>query len=223
MSRLIRYTRGERFFPIDVERYVRASSLWRQRPGETAELIIPEGELTLERLSQPRPIEFGAIEFLKFIEPLNIAQLAAYAVQHGLSKKDPADVFQAGRGRLARVGYGSRFVAAPFSVTLLARGRVPGDTAAAAAQTTEQMIVESPHHQYYGRVVRQGGWLALQYWFFYPFNNWRSGFFGVNDHEADWEMVYVYVSQAEDGSLTPEWAAYASHDFSRRRPAAALG
>ncbi len=111
---LIRYTRGERFFPIDVERYVRDSSLWRQRPGETAELIIPEGQLTLERLSQPRPTEFGAIEFLKFIEPLNIAQLTAYAVQHGLSKKDPADVFQAGRGRLARVGYGSRFVAALF-------------------------------------------------------------------------------------------------------------
>ena len=211
---LIRYTRGERFFPIDVERYVLASSLWRQRPGETAEVIIPEGELTLERLSQPRPIEFGTVEFLKFIEPLNIAQLAAYAVKHGRTKRDPADTFQAGRGRLARVGYGSRFVAALFSVTLLARGRVPGDTAAAAAQTTEQMIVASPHHQYYGRVVRQGGWVALQYWFFYPFNNWRSGFFGVNDHEADWEMIYIYLSQDQDGTFTPEWAAYASHDFS---------
>jgi hypothetical protein len=37
---------------------------------------------------------------------------------------------------------------------------------------------------------------------------------GVNDHEADWEMVYVYLSELSDGTVAPEWAAYASHDFS---------
>jgi hypothetical protein len=69
-------------------------------------------------------------------------------------------------------------------------------------------------YRYYGRVVRQSGWIALQYWFFYPFNDWRSGFYGANDHEADWEMIYVYLYEENDGSVAPEWVAYASHDYS---------
>ena len=211
---VIRYTRGERFFPMDVERYVRASSLWLQRGNEPAVCLVPEGQLTLEKLAEPRSSEFGTLYFIKFIEPLNIAQMAAYTVHEGLTRKDPLDLFQAGRGRLARVGYSSRFVDALFSITLLARGRVPGDTAAAAARITQQMQAGTHQHVYYGRVVRRDGWVALQYWFFYPFNNWRSGFVGVNDHEADWEMVYVYLSELSDGTVTPEWVAYASHDFS---------
>jgi len=211
---LIRYNRGERFFPVGVERYVRESSLWMQRPGEEPLLLVPEGELTLEKLAEPRPADFGTVYFLKFIEPFNIGELATYTVQHELRQKDPRDVFQAGRGRLARVGYGSRFVAALFSITLLARGRVPGDTAAAAAEAFQRMQADDPRHLYFGRVVRQGGWTALQYWFFYPFNNWRSGFFGVNDHEADWEMIYIYLSPAPAGGVAPQWVAYASHDFS---------
>jgi hypothetical protein len=122
---VIRYTRGERFFPMEVADYVGASSLWRQLPGAPPEVVVPEGELTLDKLAAPRTADFGAMYFLKFIEPLNIAELAAYAVQQGLEKKAREDVFQAGRGRLARVGYGSRFVDALFSITLLARGRVP--------------------------------------------------------------------------------------------------
>ncbi len=211
---VVRYTRGERFFPMDVERYVLASSLWRQRGSEPAECLVPEGELTVVKLAEPRSSDFGTIHFIKFIEPLNIAEMAAYAVQEGLAKKDPRDVFHAGHGRLVRVGYGSRLVDALFSITLLARGRVPGDTAAAAINICQQMQTDTREHAYYGRVVRQNGWIALQYWFFYPFNNWRSGFSGVNDHESDWEMIYIYLSERADGEVEPEWVAYASHDFS---------
>ena len=52
---------------------------------------------------------------------------------------------------------------------------------------------------------RQNHWTVLQYWFFYCYNNWRSGFGGVNDHESDWEMISVYLYEA-DGQLVPEWA-----------------
>jgi hypothetical protein len=45
-------------------------------------------------------------------------------------------------------------------------------------------------------------------------NDWRSSFYGVNDHEADWEQVFVYLSDGEDGEPVPRWVAYASHDFS---------
>jgi hypothetical protein len=75
------------------------------------------------------------------------------------------------------------------------------------------MLKQGARQRYYGRVVRQNGWIVLQYWYFYPFNNWRSGFFGVNDHEADWEMVCLYVPDTGEAAR-PEWVAYASHDFS---------
>jgi hypothetical protein len=115
-------------------------------------------------------------------------------------------------GRLARVGYASRFVDALFSLTLLLRGRVSGDSAASALLTCRQRSRTDRRFPYYGRVVRDGGWIALQYWFFYPFNNWRSGFFGANDHEADWEMLTLYLYRSTDGTLEPAWAAFASHD-----------
>lgn len=208
---IIRYTRGERFFPLAVERYVRACSLWVLRPGEDPECLAPEGAVTLATLAEPRADGFRAIHYLKFIESPNLAQLATYL----LEQRAEEDVFHPGRGRLARVGYSSRFVAALFSLTLLARGRIPGETAAAAAHTYRQMMAEAEAYQYYGRVVRSGaaGWVALQYWFFYPFNNWRSGFFGINDHEGDWEMITVYVAPTPEGDYRPEWVAYASHDF----------
>jgi hypothetical protein len=117
-------------------------------------------------------------------------------------------------------------VDALFSITLFLRGRVPGDTAAAAALTYQRLQAENERYCYYGRITRQGGWVILQYWYFYPFNNWRSGFFGVNDHEGDWEMITIYCSEQGEGSPTlssesfpayciqPQWVAYASHDFS---------
>jgi hypothetical protein len=217
------FTRGEPFFPMDIDRYIRQSSLWVQRPEEPPEILVAQGELTLEKLGQPRQDGFGSVYFLKFIEPLDLIELARYSLKNtvqSLSRRDPENVFHAGRGRLARVGYISRFVAALFSLTLLLRGRVPGDTAIAAALSYAQLQQLDERYCYYGRVSRENGWIILQYWFFYPFNNWRSGFYGVNDHEADWEMITLYCSEGnnidgKDGAcIFPEWAAYSSHYFS---------
>jgi len=211
---VIRYTRGEQFFPIDVKPYVESSSLWMHPPNQEPACRVPEGELTLEKLGQYRCDGFGTVYYLKFIEPLNITELASYRFQQGLKKKDPNTIFRAGRGRLARVGYTSRFIDALFSLSLLARGRVPGDTTAAAAMAFHRILEENEEFCYYGRVVELNEWTILQYWFFYPFNNWRSGFYGANDHEADWEMICVYLSRDKAGEFIPEWAAFASHDFS---------
>lgn len=218
----VRYNQGESFLPMSVEAYIRECSLWVQHPGREPELLVPQGELTLDVLAQPRQAAFGAVHFLRYIEPLNLADLAAHRLREGFVRRE----FRAGRGRLARVGFGSRLLDALFEVTLFARGRVPGDTAAAAVLAYQQLMAGDPHHTYYGRVVEQNGWVVLQYWFFYAFNNWRSGFFGANDHEADWEMVCVYLApvSSDPGStpdpanprpdLRPLWVAYASHDFS---------
>ena len=95
---------------------------------------------------------------------------------------------------------------------MLLRGRVPGATAAAAELKYAALLESDERYVYHGRVVRHGGWTICQYWFFFPYNNWRSGYHGVNDHESDWEMIAVYLYES-GGKLVPEWFAYASHDF----------
>jgi hypothetical protein len=191
---------------------VEKCSLWIKPAGENPECLVPEGELNLEKLSESRLDGFGAVHYLRFIDPLNLAELASYRLKN-LRGRGVDPKFRAGRGRLARVGYGSRFVDALFSISLLARGRVPGDTAASATITYQQMRTKREHFQYYGRVLRKADWIVLQYWYFYPFNNWRTGFYGVNDHESDWEMACIYLYE-QNGEILPEWVAYACHDFS---------
>jgi hypothetical protein len=102
---------------------------------------------------------------------------------------------------------------AVFSLTLFLRGRVTRAWSSAALDVYRHQLADERVHPYYGRIVRQDGWTVLQYWVFYPFNNWRSGFYGANDHEADWETVAIYLSTAPDGQLVPAWVAYAAHDY----------
>lgn len=210
---ILRFTQGESFFPIDAEIYVESCSLWMQPLGKEPICLVPEGELTLEKLGKYRSDDSGGIIFLKFIEPLNIKEMAIYQLKLGLSRKELRKTFRVKTSRLSRVGFGSRIVDALFTTTLLARGRVPGDTAIAAILAYQEILTKDERYCYYGRVVRQNNWVILQYWFFYPFNNWRSGFHGANDHEADWEQVCIYLSEDNQGEFHPEWVAYASHEF----------
>ena len=216
---VVRSTKGDKFFPMDVEPYVRACSLWVQRPGEEAVCVVPRGKLDLERLAQQPLDEAGAVHFLKFADPRDLAppgsRIRVFGRRAARGLKESREAFRAGRGRLARVGYFSRFVDALYSITLLARGRVPGEAAAAASVSYERIMAEGgEHYRYHGRVTRQDGWVVLQYWLFYPFNDWRSGFFGANDHEADWEKVIIYLSESETtGEVRPEWVAYAAHNY----------
>ncbi len=116
-------------------------------------------------------------------------------------------------GRLARVPLWSRVFGSVLDVSLLARGAVPGGfTAAAQIEYAEGLKVD-PRRVYHGRVVRDGGWIVLQYLFFFYMNDWRSSFAGVNDHESDWEQIFVFLYENANGELEPRWVAYASHDF----------
>ena len=62
------------------------------------------------------------------------------------------------------------------------------------------------------RRPRSDGWICLHYLFFYFMNDYRSTFYGVNDHEADWEQVFIYLEDAPDGPR-PVWIAAAAHDY----------
>jgi hypothetical protein len=215
---VICFTKGERFYPMDVEPYVRACSLWVQHPGEEAVLVVPDGELTLARIAQQPDDEFGAVHFLKLTDSQSDGERGTRRswwtlLRWRVAEGETRETFRAGRGRLARVGYVARIADALYSLTLLARGRVPGQAATAALKSYERIMGEHEHYRYHGRVVRQNGWIVLQYWLFYAFNDWRSGFYGANDHEADWEKVFVYLYELETGEVRPEWAAYSVHEY----------
>jgi hypothetical protein len=113
--------------------------------------------------------------------------------------------------RLARVGVLSRAIDALNRISLLFRGKVAKGTEA-AAETLYRDRMRTEHHPYYGRVVRTSGYVALQYWFFYPFNDWRSRIYCVNDHEADWEQVVVYLAEQSEGPPAPAWVVFSAHD-----------
>jgi len=208
---IIKFTHGELFFPCAVDEYVNMCSLWLRPPNHGSRSQLSEKELTLEKLieySKTKPIPPKHTLYLRFVpSPLNGVQYTTW-----LNRKDRPR-FQAS-GRLARVGLLARFVDALFSLSLVVRGTVPGGTSAAAHIRYQELRQKDPRYVYYGRVKRQNGYIILQYLYFYAMNNWRSGFSGVNDHEADWEQVFVYLEDRGSEPPNPTWVAYASHDYS---------
>lgn len=209
---ILKFNQGERFFPYNVEDYVEKANLWVKEPKRPAEELFSEEELDLEKLGSLRLTGARNVHYLQFISPFNLGELAEIRFNE-LRKALKNREFQPTRSRLARVGYLARIVDAAFSLMLLLRGRVPGDAMAAAVITFDKMLERKRSFKYYGRVIRQSGWVVLQYWYFYAFNNWRTGFFGANDHEADWEMVNIYCYQDPAGDLRPAWLGYACHNY----------
>lgn len=209
---VVKYTLGEQFYPMDVERYVDLCALCVHYPDGRQETLVPRGRLSMERLVRSRTLDFDAVEYLRFVAPQTLQESVGALSQGHALRKAKQNVFKAGQGRLARGGLLPRLADALFSLTLLLRGRVPGAVAAQAEIQYDELQERQEKYVYHGRVVRQNGWTVLQYWFFMAYNSWRSGFHGVNDHESDWELMMVYLYE-NDGRVYPEWVAYASHDF----------
>ena len=163
---VVRFTGGEHFFPMAAESYVGACDLLGASPGVAPHVIVPAGELTLERLADERPTA-GHERYLRFVPgPMDSVALARW------NRRPDRPRFKA-PGRLARVGLFARLVDAGFNASLLVRGSVPGGTAAAAAQRYEQIRLRDQRVVYHGRVVRRDGWIVLQYLYIYCMNDWR--------------------------------------------------
>jgi hypothetical protein len=197
---IVRFTKGELFKPMAVEPYVASCSLWR----DEASCIVPAGELTLARLCEESRAHQDASLSLRYVqEPLGRAE-------HRRWRRTPRDRLHA-TGRFTTTGMFGRLVEAGFRASLLLRGKVSAGLAA-AAEITYRDHGDADQFAYYGHVVREEGYVCLEYWFFYAMNDWRSTFKGVNDHEADWELVTVYLAEQDDGTANPAWVAISSHE-----------
>jgi hypothetical protein len=203
---VVRFTEGEQFFPMAAESYVGACDLLLSVQGERPYVIAHAGELTLERLASERPVP-GEERFLRFVpRPMDRLSLARW------NRRPDRPTFRA-PGRLARVGLFARLVDAGFTGSLLVRGSVPGGTAAAAAQRYAAIRQHDQRIVYHGRVVRADGWIVLHYLFIYAMNDWRSSFYGANDHEADLEQAFVVLEDSGGGEPIPRWFGCAAHDY----------
>ena len=173
----------------------------RRRAGER---LCAPGELTPARLAQAAGRTAGGLSLRYGERPLTWREYRAW-------RRKP------GRERLAQAG--SRFAV----VGLAGPADRRADPAVAAGPRAgsgrhggrrraglPRRAPAPARYPYYGQVTRDRGFVALQYWFLYAMNDWRSTFGGVNDHEADWEQVTVFLPDPPDPAARPAWVAFSS-------------
>ena len=205
---VLRFTKGEYFFPVSVHNYVQHAVLWTE---------LPDGESVIEASSET--FDSALLAQVERSIPGQATSLSGIMTGGNPGKariplKDRPPRLS-GASRLAAVGLLGRLIDALNRLSLIFRGSVPGGSAARSF-LLQQEHLEPDRPAYYGRVVRDGDWLICQYWFFYSFNNWRSGFGGVNEHESDWEQVTVFLDGTgqldEAGLPAPRWVVFSAHD-----------
>ncbi len=205
---VVRFTQGEYFFPVSVHNYVRHAALWTE---------LPAGESVIEASAE----SFDSTLLARVEESIPGQSTSLSGIMTGnespkvrIPLKDRPPRLR-GASRLAAVGLLGRLIDALNRLSLIFRGSVPGGSAAKSF-LLQQEHLEPDRPAYHGRVVRDGDWLVCQYWFFYSFNNWRSAFGGVNEHESDWEQVTVFLDGTgqldEAGLPAPRWVVFSAHD-----------
>ncbi len=213
---VVRYTAGELFFPMSVEAYVSRSALWETPgSGETATPVLDHEALDIGRLcAYARANPNTRMELRYAPQPMSRAELRAW-------RRDPERPRLRATSRFVTVGLVGRLVDALVRLSLTMRGRVPGGLTA-ATHSLYRASDAARQFPYYAHVSVDGGYVVVQYWMFYAMNDWRSSFAGVNDHEADWEQVTVFLVPTDEpesapgpdglGHLRASWVAFSSHD-----------
>ncbi len=232
--------REENFFPMSVEHYVSQCRLYRR--GEKGAKV--PGGLSLEvlgripaRQSREYYMAYVVDEELErspsLMERLRDGGLALYTVEgqvepHLLMEPGPAVSFAAQDPALERVDVTSS--TAPGDVTF-ARPKEPAGAIDFLVTNLQQLPTDirdkavkryEPYRDfaayppaYYYRVMHNRGYVVVQYWFFYAYNDWGTSHDGMNDHEGDWEAVFVFLEGDEPAFVAfsahigdPEWHAW---------------
>jgi hypothetical protein len=200
---IVQFNDGEYFLPSSVESFVGRCELWQRTGPSDKRIVASAGTLDLDRLVELTDGHVAQHSLRLVSSRPSRAQYFAWQHRRDRPRFRPET-------RLGRVGVLTRLVDAGARVSLLARGRTPRGAQAAAAMLDRDRP-DHGDHPYYGRVVRSAGYVVLQYWYFYYFNDWRSRAYGVNDHEGDWEQVTIYLVDT-DGDVRPAWIAFSAHD-----------
>lgn len=144
---IVRFNTGELFFPSAVEDYIACCDLMERVAGQHPKVVVPRGELTLDRLAENGAARPGTGMYLRLVdEPFSRAKTTMWRHRSDRPRFHHAS-------RLARVGVLSRVVDALSRISLMFRGKVAKGTEA-AAETLYRERMRTEHHPYYARVVR---------------------------------------------------------------------
>ncbi len=209
---IMRFSRGERFFPMAVDDFLGYTALHAKGSRRPA---VPRGRVTAADL-----LRRGAVDlFLRSVEggPLTGIEVASQwgAATIKLLSEWASKPAVAWTPNLAGTAYRwfsektsaatkrfwwndlvfaqlSRALGADLGRDDLPRFVLPGDMRQAAITAYDESQAGRPRFTYYHRTMREGDYLNLQYWFFYAYNDWGNGYGGFNDHEGDWEGFHVF-------------------------------
>lgn len=188
---IVRFDERERFSPIAIDRYV-----------QNCQLFVDSSILTDRPQVDHLDDSLGPNASLRFVRDDERCEVKARDVRRLATKLL--------EGRLGHVGLFGRIVDALFRLALLLRPTVPKRTTTAAELKVDRHDIDTGS-TCYARAIHQGEWLVLHYAYFYAMNDWRSTYWGLNDHEADWEQAWVYL---DPDDYRPVWVAATSHDHS---------
>ena len=223
--------RDENFYPMAVEHYVTQCRLYR--PGMRE--VQPPGGVSLSQLGSIDPRE-SKEHYLSYVagdvlpysdtwrERLENGWLTLYGVggavePHLLVEPGPAVAFgilddpglrlveapDLDAGELAFTGPGGQVAGIDYLITDSQHLPVSLRDKALERYAPQRDFSAYPPVYYY-RVMHNRGYRVIQYWFFYAYNDWGTSHGGVNDHEGDWESVFVFLRGEE-----PAYVAFSAH------------
>jgi hypothetical protein len=217
----------ENFFPMAVEHYVSASRLCRRGQGTLPEK--PQLE-TLEAMSPLASRDFylayAAAELLShdptFSERLRHGGLALFSIDGDITPHLVVDSSEAFSFAMQDAGLEGEGPVDPASLSFSGPGgEVPTasfrirDVPRLPATIRDEALQRYAQHRdfdahppvYYYHVTANRGYLVIQYWFFYAYNDWGTSHGGVNDHEGDWESIFVFLQNEK-----PAYVAFSAHN-----------
>lgn len=194
---VLRFAKGENFFPMNVAGYIPHCSL-HALEAERGVMRIPPPFVDLLALADfPTERHYLVYADRRVASPEEEAALRAW-IERQRTVKGPDF-----RKLLHELGEKVKAIGIDLAKVFLPLG-LPHEVFERALENYGGIDKNPP--TYYYRVTEEGGYTIIQYWFFYAYNDFAISHGGVNDHEGDWECVHVFV---KDGR--PMWTTYSSH------------
>jgi len=234
---ILRFARGERFFPMDARDFLAYSTL-RQKGQD--EPIAARGRVTADLLSsaQEQPTNVYLQSVPSALADQDMALRWGRDVRDLLVRVSRSTAaWQAGLAGLAYLWLTPKTEKAtqlfwwnPLVMAQVAMGRtsrsdlprlnLPPEIGQAATEAYSQSLAGAPRPSYYYRLTRDARYVCLQYWLFYAFNDWATTFGGMNDHEGDWEGLYLFFEQDDAGQPAepPAYITYVGHHSRLTKP-----
>jgi hypothetical protein len=224
---IMHFAREERFFPMSVDDFLTYTALYvkgQEKP------VFPTGKVTLDDLAGRyssretflRSVATGPIRGMEVASEWGMATLRlvyewsrrpAVAWTEELARS-AYDWFSEKTKTATRLFWWNSLLLPKAHTDKkggtraeLPRFKLSQEVRKSAIESYEASQGKDRSYTYYYRTVQQAGYLNLQYWFFYAYNDWASGYGGFNDHEGDWEGFHVFF-KLDAGNRPIEPPAY---------------